>query len=381
MTPYFTEIGQRFKMDENWHNLISSLVLLRERENGIHIRVFEGARLDFSSKDLPSPWLYPIEIKSRQPQLSLNLDLIVNNPYENISSDINTVKQRGLTLDLTPDDVYKLGFSKPPSILFPNQNILRINPNPIYFPYFPLRYPPPNFNNFVETLRKIMKYIGNTHLDLPQEQIKKFFDWYYLNPEQLSKQGEFFIRRRSINKIIIWDIFPQDFKRKINFFPFIQAFFPKNREGDFSHIRIDSGCQIGQIYDDGGCDCRWQFIEALHNGFTLLHSPLQDGRGYGMATKMKTEQLKHQGQDTIQAAKNFFGGNHFDIRTYQLITEFLRQQGVTQTTMFTDNREKIKALEDAGIKVSRQSTNSEKNCDHCSKHILAKHETDQYYRD
>lgn len=381
MSSYFVEIGRRFKMDENWPNLINQLMLLREKENDIHIRIFEGAKLDFSHKGLPSPWLYLLEIKTSQPQLSFNLDLIVNHPSQNIHSDLDFVRQKGLVFDLTPDDLYKLGFSLPPSILFPNQNILRINPNPIYFPFFPLRYPPPNFGDFIEILKKIMIYIGNTHLNLPQEQIEKFFDWYYLNPEQLSQQGEFFVRRRTINGIVIWDVFPQDFKSKIHFFPFFQIFFPENNEGNFDKIRIDSGCQIGQIYDDGGCDCRWQFIEALHNGFTLLHSPLQDGRGYGTAIKMKTEQLKHQGQDTIQAARNFFGEIHFDIRKYQLIAEFLKQQGVIQTTMFTDNREKIKALTDVGIKVSRNPTNSAKNCIYCATHIIAKHNTDQYFSD
>lgn len=95
MSSYFVEIGRRFKMDENWPNLINQLMLLREKENDIHIRIFEGAKLDFSHKGLPSPWLYLVEIKTSQPQLSFNLDLIVNHPSQNIHSDLDFVRQKG----------------------------------------------------------------------------------------------------------------------------------------------------------------------------------------------------------------------------------------------------------------------------------------------
>ena len=59
-----------------------------------------------------------------------------------------------------------------------------------------------------------------------------------------------------------------------------------------------------------------------------------------MATKLATERLKHQGLDTVKAAKEFFGTDQFDIRNYELVAEFLFQLGIFETTIITDNKKK-----------------------------------------
>jgi GTP cyclohydrolase II len=59
-------------------------------------------------------------------------------------------------------------------------------------------------------------------------------------------------------------------------------------------VRLDSGCDIGQLYNDCGCDCREQLLTSLtgmhySQSGIIIHMPTQDGRGYGMAIKMETE--------------------------------------------------------------------------------------------
>lgn len=134
-------------------------------------------------------------------------------------------------------------------------------------------------------------------------------------------------------------------------------------------MRLDSGCDIGQIYSDRGCDCRDQLHEALgktivEGGF-IIHLPTQDGRGYGMVTKMETEGLKRGipvvtnrdnpiPMDTIAAAKHLLGDN-FDIRTYDGVGRIVKALGIPSVTMYTNNRKKVEGLTSLGIDVNRKS--------------------------
>lgn len=158
-------------------------------------------------------------------------------------------------------------------------------------------------------------------------------------------------------------------------------------------VRIDSGCDIGQIYDDHGCDCREQLhtaledIQNVENGL-IIHIPSQDGRGFGAATKMETEGLKrgielvtNRGKiepvDTITAAKMVLGED-FDIRTYKGAGKVLEIMGIESVVLQTDNRLKIDGLAQGGIKVERKATNtSGANGSH--RHVKAKHRHSKIY--
>lgn len=159
-------------------------------------------------------------------------------------------------------------------------------------------------------------------------------------------------------------------------------------------LRIDSGCDIGQIYDDRGCDCREQLhtalfdIQELGEG-AVIHIPAQDGRGFGAATKMETEGLKRgipvatnkddlRELDTITAAQLILG-QEFDIRTYRGAGKLLAMIGVESVTLQTDNRLKAEGLEAGGIKVTRRATNTT-GANGSHRHVEAKHKhTGIYY--
>lgn len=158
-------------------------------------------------------------------------------------------------------------------------------------------------------------------------------------------------------------------------------------------VRIDSGCDIGQIYDDCGCDCREQLHTALKdmqevgNG-AVIHIPAQDGRGYGAATKMETEGLKRgievatnhgkvEPVDTITAAQMLLG-EKFDIRTYDGAGRILGMLGVESVLLQTDNRLKTEGLAAGGIRVSRKPTGTN-GSNGSAQHVEAKHKYSGIY--
>ena len=158
-------------------------------------------------------------------------------------------------------------------------------------------------------------------------------------------------------------------------------------------VRIDSGCDIGQIYDDKGCDCREQLhtaltdIQELGNG-AVIHIPSQDGRGFGAATKMETEGLKRgikvatnhnnlQAVDTITAAQLILGAE-FDIRTYEGAGKLLGMIGVESIILQTDNRLKTEGLAAGGINVTRRPTNTT-GARGALHHVEAKHRHGDIY--
>lgn len=138
-------------------------------------------------------------------------------------------------------------------------------------------------------------------------------------------------------------------------------------------MRMDSGCDSGMLYHDEGCDCHKQLINALHSakkerGF-VIHIPLQDGRGYGMNTKMHTELLKQGGRlpgggyspplTTIEAGKKVFG-ERYDIRTYEGVGKILGTFFAhRKLEIITDNRRKVEELSqyarEAGVTLTRRS--------------------------
>ncbi len=160
-------------------------------------------------------------------------------------------------------------------------------------------------------------------------------------------------------------------------------------------VRVDSGCDIGQIFNDRGCECRDQLHHALriivdHGNGLIVHIPSQDGRGFGAATKMETEGLKNgiivatNGQDphemdTDQAARELLG-DHYDIRTYDGAGRILEALGVKSVSLETDNREKVEGISGSGIEVVRRSTETTGN-NGSARHVRAKHRTGRYYDD
>ncbi len=162
---------------------------------------------------------------------------------------------------------------------------------------------------------------------------------------------------------------------------------------DCAFLRIDSGCTSGQIYNDQSCDC----LDQLHQGLLtlaqsdnhrslLIHIPAHDGRGFGVAPKAETEIYKRGGcgrvnqtemLDTVQAAKLLYRSNDYDIRTYEGCAKLLKLNQIHRVDLLTDNRKKVKDLNDSGIWVKRRNTYTHKEA--CLIHIEAKKNSEYYY--
>ncbi|MBP9871989.1 MAG: hypothetical protein KBC53_10940 [Nitrosomonas sp.] len=169
----------------------------------------------------------------------------------------------------------------------------------------------------------------------------------------------------------------------------------KMRNGQQITMRVDSGCDSGMLYHDYGCDCHAQLISALtwaqqDNGF-VLHCPTQDGRGYGMNTKMETEAHKlgvpnvfNAGMPpmkTLEAAKRMLGDDHYDIRTFDGIGQMLGTMGFRNLRMITDNKHKVDQVSSGhrDLQVIRVRTGTSDQQAHCQHHVEEKRMSEDYY--
>lgn len=124
-------------------------------------------------------------------------------------------------------------------------------------------------------------------------------------------------------------------------------------------LRIDSGCETGQLFEDKSCDCRqqlhlaMQLIEERGEGL-IINIPRQDGRGMGLPFKLATLHLQtHLGLNTVEAANEIAPHNVIDIRNYAGAIAILKFFGIPQTCrilLATNNREKLPAFRENGYK-------------------------------
>ena len=118
-------------------------------------------------------------------------------------------------------------------------------------------------------------------------------------------------------------------------------------------VRIHSQCLTGDVFGSMRCDCRQQLELAMQMiadaGAGILLYEQQEGRGIGLMAKLQAYELQDRGFDTIQANEEL--GFDADYRQYALPAEALKQLGVRQVRLISNNPDKVAALENAGIKV------------------------------
>lgn len=129
------------------------------------------------------------------------------------------------------------------------------------------------------------------------------------------------------------------------------------RLGDLSGppplVRIHSQCLTGDVFHSLRCDCRAQLELALYKigeeGRGLLIYEHQEGRGIGLMNKLRAYELQDDGADTIEA--NVALGFKADLRLYELPGSILNHFRIPAVRLMSNNPEKIRALERAGIQV------------------------------
>ena len=118
-------------------------------------------------------------------------------------------------------------------------------------------------------------------------------------------------------------------------------------------VRLHSACLTGDLFGSLKCDCGDQLrhtarFMAENGGGVLLYLD-QEGRGNGLSNKMRAYRLQAQGFDTYDADE-VLGFDH-DQRGFDFAAEMLKQIGVSQVHVMTNNPAKIAALETAGLEV------------------------------
>ena len=118
-------------------------------------------------------------------------------------------------------------------------------------------------------------------------------------------------------------------------------------------LRIHSQCFTGEALGSLRCDCGDQLSMAMQaiagEGRGLVIYEYQEGRGIGLMAKLEAYELQDGGLDTVEA--NHALGFKPDYRDFSLSVAILRDFGVRQVRLLTNNPRKACALTDAGIKV------------------------------
>ncbi len=118
-------------------------------------------------------------------------------------------------------------------------------------------------------------------------------------------------------------------------------------------VRLHSSCFTGDILGSLRCDCGEQLSSAIHSmasaGGGIILYLSQEGRGIGLASKLRAYQLQDEGLDTLEANEHLGFGE--DDRQYQAATTMLKALDVQRIRLMTNNPLKIEALQREGIDV------------------------------
>ncbi len=121
-------------------------------------------------------------------------------------------------------------------------------------------------------------------------------------------------------------------------------------------VRVESECMTGHVFHSMRCDCGQQLEAAMQRiqqaGKGALVYLRQEGRGIGLHNKLRAYQLQDQGLDTVEA--NVQLGLPADRRDYGLGAHILRDLGLRQLKILTNNPKKVSRLEVYGVRIVEQ---------------------------
>lgn len=119
-------------------------------------------------------------------------------------------------------------------------------------------------------------------------------------------------------------------------------------------VRVHSQCLTGDVFGSYRCDCGAQLERAMEivqqEGLGVVLYLQQEGRGIGLANKLKAYALQDQGFDTVEANEEL--GFDPDLRDYGVGAQILAALGVRKMKLMTNNPKKIIGLEGYGLEVT-----------------------------